>query len=102
MSQLPTLSNKQKQHLKSLAHSLKPVVMIGGNGFTEGVLSEIDSALDHHELIKVKVASEDREEKGLIFEAIVRESKALKVQSIGSIIVLFRPTKEKKVELPRK
>ncbi|MCL4410582.1 MAG: YhbY family RNA-binding protein, partial [Gammaproteobacteria bacterium] len=44
------LSNKQKQFLKGLAHPLKPVVLLGANGLTEGVVAEIDSALEHHEL----------------------------------------------------
>ncbi|OQP35308.1 ribosome assembly RNA-binding protein YhbY [Pantoea latae] len=95
------LSTKQKQHLKGLAHPLKPVVMIGGNGLTEGVLAEIESALEHHELIKVKVASEDRETKQLIVEAIVRETKASNVQVIGKTLVLYRPSKESKISLPR-
>ena len=68
------LSNKQKQFLKGLAHPLKPVVQLGGNGLTEGVLAEIDNALNHHELIKVKVPSDDREEKALIMDAIIRET----------------------------
>ena len=55
------LNNKQKQHLKGLAHPLKPVVMLGNNGLTEGVLAEIELALEHHELIKVKIAAEARE-----------------------------------------
>ena len=46
------LSTKQKQHLKGLAHPLKPVVLLGSNGLTEGVLAEIEQALEHHELIK--------------------------------------------------
>lgn len=60
------LSTKQKQFLKGLAHHLSPVVMLGGNGLTEGVLAEIDNALNHHELIKVKIAGADRETKQLI------------------------------------
>jgi len=95
------LSTKQKQHLKGLAHPLKPVVMIGGNGLTEGVLAEIESALEHHELIKVKIAAEDRETKQLIVEAIVRETKAGNVQVIGKTLVLYRPSKESKISLPR-
>ena len=95
------LSTKQKQHLKGLAHPLKPVVMISGNGLTEGVLAEIESALEHHELIKVKIASEDRETKQLIVEAIVRETKAGNVQVIGKTLVLYRPSKESKISLPR-
>lgn len=77
------LSTKQKQHLKGLAHPLKPVVMLGNNGLTEGVLAEIEQALEHHELIKVKIASEDRDTKTLIVEAIVRETGACNVQVIG-------------------
>ena len=56
---MTTLSTKQKQFLKGLAHHLSPVVMLGGNGLTEGVLAEIDNALNHHELIKVKIAGAD-------------------------------------------
>ncbi|MGL4454399.1 MAG: ribosome assembly RNA-binding protein YhbY [Plesiomonas sp.] len=96
-----TLSNKQKQHLKGLAHPLKPVVMLGNNGLTEGVLAEIDGALNHHELIKVKVAAEERETKALIVDAIVRETKAHKVQVIGNILVLYRPSEDRKISLPR-
>jgi RNA-binding protein len=96
-----TLTNKQKQHLKGLAHPLKPVVLLGANGLTEGVLAEIDNALNHHELIKVKVAAEERETKALIVDAIVRETGALKVQVIGNILVLFRPSEERKIVLPR-
>ena len=79
-----TLSTKQKQFLKGLAHHLNSVVMLGGNGLTEGVLAEIDNALTYHELIKVKIAGADRESKQLIINAIVRETKAAEVQSIGT------------------
>jgi len=87
---MTTLSTKQKQFLKGLAHHLSPVVMLGGNGLTEGVLAEIDNALNHHELIKV------------IIDAIVRETKSSNVQTIGHILVLYRPSEEGKIQLPRK
>ncbi|MEC6814900.1 ribosome assembly RNA-binding protein YhbY [Photobacterium toruni] len=96
------LSTKQKQFLKGLAHNLKPVVLMGANGLTEAVLAEIDLAINHHELIKVKVASEDRETKLLIIDAIIRETKAEKVQVIGKTLVLYRPSEDRKIELPRK
>ena len=96
------LSTKQKQFLKGLAHHLSPVVMLGGNGLTEGVLAEIDNALNHHELIKVKIASADRETKQLIIDAIVRETQSSNVQTIGHILVLYRPSEEGKIQLPRK
>jgi RNA-binding protein len=95
------LSNKQKQYLKGLAHSLKPVVQLGANGLTEGVLAEIEVALNHHELIKIKVPSDDREEKALIMDAIIRETRAAKLQTIGHVLVMFRPTDERKVNVPR-
>ena len=95
------LSNKQKQFLKGLAHSLKPVVQLGGNGLTEGVVAEIDNALSHHELIKVKVPTDDKEEKLLIIDAIVRETEAVKVQVIGHTLVIYRPTEERKIQLPK-
>jgi len=96
------LSNKQKQFLKGLAHSLKPVVLLGQNGLTEGVLAEIENAISYHELIKVKIATDDRETKQLIIDAIVRETEALPIAKIGHIVVLYRPSEEKKIELPRK
>ena len=96
------LSTKQKQFLKGLAHHLSPVVMLGGNGLTEGVLAEIDNALNHHELIKVKIAGADRETKQLIIDAIVRETQSSNVQTIGHILVLYRPSEEGKIQLPRK
>lgn len=95
------LSNKQKQFLKSKAHDLKPVVLLGGNGLTEGVVAEIEQALDHHELIKIKVPGEDREQKVLVMDAIIRETKAEKVQVIGKTLVVFRQTKEPKIILPK-
>ena len=96
------LSTKQKQFLKGLAHHLSPVVMLGGNGLTEGVLAEIDNALNHHEFIKVKIAGADRETKQLIIDAIVRETQSSNVQTIGHILVLYRPSEEGKIQLPRK
>ncbi|WP_213990485.1 ribosome assembly RNA-binding protein YhbY [Sodalis sp. dw_96] len=95
------LNNKQKQHLKGLAHLLKPVVMLGNNGLTEGVLAEIEQAIEHHELIKIKIAAEERDTKKLIADAIVRETGAVCVQIIGSILVLYRPATERKITLPR-
>lgn len=96
-----TLTTKQKQYLKGLAHHLSPVVMLGANGLTEGVLAEIDNALTHHELIKVKIAGADRAVKQLIIDAIVRETKAVTVQTIGHVLVLYRQSDDKKISLPK-
>ncbi|WP_269519537.1 ribosome assembly RNA-binding protein YhbY [Alteromonas sp. BMJM2] len=95
------LSNKQKQFLKGLAHPMKPIVQLGSNGLTEGVVAEIDSALNHHELIKVKVPSDDREEKSLIMDAIIRETNAHKLQVIGHTLIIYRPSEDCKIQLPK-
>ncbi|GLX82596.1 ribosome assembly RNA-binding protein YhbY [Thalassotalea eurytherma] len=95
------LNKKKIQYLKGEAHSLKPVVLLGSNGLTEGVIAEIDSALEHHELIKVKIPTDDREVKGLIVEAICRETNATKIQVIGKTLVIYRQSEEKKIAIPK-
>ncbi|TRX56529.1 ribosome assembly RNA-binding protein YhbY [Thalassomonas sp. M1454] len=95
------LSKKQIQHLKGLAHSLKPVVLLGNNGLTEAVVAEIDYALNHHELIKVKIPTDDREVKQLIVDAIVRETNSIKVQTIGKTLIVYRQSAEKKISIPK-
>jgi RNA-binding protein len=95
------LNKKQIQHLKGLAHTLKPVVLLGNNGLTEAVVAEVDFALNHHELIKVKIPTEDRDTKTLIVEAICRETSATKVQVIGKTLVLYRQSAEKKIHIPK-
>jgi len=57
------LTGKQKNYLRGIAHSMNPVVMIGAKGVTEAVLSEIELALDQHELIKIKLPSNSKAEK---------------------------------------
>ncbi|WNO62095.1 ribosome assembly RNA-binding protein YhbY [Rheinheimera sp. MMS21-TC3] len=96
-----SLTNKQIQFLKAKAHELKPVILLGNNGLTEGVMAEIETALNFHELIKIKVPTADREQKALIMDAIVRETKAEQVQAIGKVQVIYRPSKDKKIQLPR-
>ena len=56
-----TLSPRERAHLKARAHALEPVVHVGNAGITDTVVAEVDRALTAHELIKVKVASDDRE-----------------------------------------
>lgn len=95
------LSKKQTLHLRSLAHSLKPVVLLGANGLTEGVIAEIEQALSHHELMKVKIPTDDRELKQKIVEAIIRETKAAQVQMMGHTLTLYRPSDNNKITLPK-
>ncbi|MCP3666828.1 MAG: ribosome assembly RNA-binding protein YhbY [Gammaproteobacteria bacterium] len=84
------LTDKQIRNLKGLAHHIKPVVMIGQNGLTDGVLAEMDVALEAHELIKVKVAANDREERKFMQVKMAEETGATLVQSIGHVAVFYR------------
>ncbi len=86
---------KTRQHLKAKAHKLKPIVMLGSKGLTPAVNREIDIALDDHELIKVRVACEDRDEKKALVAEICETAKAELVQLIGNIAVIYRKNIEK-------
>ncbi|MES9898606.1 MAG: ribosome assembly RNA-binding protein YhbY [Sedimenticola sp.] len=97
-----SLSKKQKRHLKGLAHSLKPVVMVGQHGLTDGVFNELDIALNTHELIKVRVSAGDREERKAMQETLCQKSGAELVDSIGHISILYRHNPdEPKVTIPK-
>jgi RNA-binding protein len=90
------LTSAQIRELKKLAHSLKPVVMVGQHGLTENVLAEIDSTLDIHELIKVKLAGADKADRVEMSEAIVQQTSASLVQIIGRVAIFYRPNPKKK------
>ncbi|HGX91796.1 MAG TPA: ribosome assembly RNA-binding protein YhbY [Candidatus Tenderia sp.] len=93
-------SENQKRQLRKLGHDLKPVVIIGSNGFTDAVNEEIALALDHHELIKVRVNAADRELRNKMIKEICNRNQAELIQRIGHIALLFRRNKEKpRIEL---
>jgi len=94
------LTASQKRHLRSLAHGLNPVILTGAGGLSENLLSELDRALEHHELIKVRVNAEDRESRDAMIESMREAVKADLVQRIGHIAVLYRPAKEPRLKLP--
>ena len=79
-----------RKKLRTKAHSLKPVIMIGQNGLTEAVLAEINLALNHHELIKIRVRTADREARKQMTAEICLQTEAELIQSIGQIAVLYR------------
>lgn len=84
------LSTKQIAHLRSLAHSLSPVVMIGNNGLTDSVIKEVELNLNAHELIKIQVAGDDREARKAIYAEICAKSNAIAVHHIGKQLVVYR------------
>lgn len=84
-----------KKFLRAKAHSLKPVVITGQHGVTPAVLGEIDLALEHHELIKVRVNAGERLERRAMIERIRAETSAELIQAIGHIITLYRKSRGK-------
>lgn len=76
-----------------MGHNLKPVVTVAGNGLTENVSAEIDRALNDHELIKIKLVTEDRDDKKALADAICKNNNAQLIQSIGHVILVFRKAK---------
>ena len=89
-----TLTNPQKRHLKALAHARKPIIIIGDKGMTPAVLHETLLALDHHELIKIRVNAEDRATREAMIEEVCATSGATLVQRVGHIATLFRRNPE--------
>ena len=89
------ITKELQRELKAQAHSLKPVVLLGQKGLTDNVISEINLALDAHELIKVKVAAEDKADRKTLVAEIVAKTSAELINIIGHIAILYRK-KEKK------
>ena len=91
------LTKEQKKFLRSLAHERKVIIWIGQNGLTENLLAEIDSALNHHELVKIKIRVGERELRDEIIESICNHTSALLVQKIGNTITLYKRKKNEPV-----
>ena len=85
-------ANQDIKQLRAIGHKLKPVVTIAGNGLTEGVIAELDRALNDHELIKIKLAVGSREARSAVATEICERSRAELVQSIGNVMVILRRT----------
>lgn len=100
------LNTKQIAHLRGLAHSLNPVVMIGNQGLTENVLKEVDLNLNAHELIKVQVAGDDRDARKSIYTEISEKLQATQVHHIGKQLVFYRESstikESAKVVIPKR
>ncbi len=97
------LTPDQRRYLKSLAHHLSPVVMIGNNGLTDAVIREIAVNLDAHELIKIRVLGDDRELRQQYLEKICADLAAAPVQHIGKLLLIYRPGNDdkRKIVLPK-
>ena len=84
------LSQTQKRRLRALGHKLRPVVIIGNAGFSDAVRQELEQALEHHELLKVRVNAADREERRRIIRALCERAQAQLIQHIGHVVLIYR------------
>jgi RNA-binding protein len=84
------LSEKQRRHLKGLAHPLKPVILMGNSGLTDPVVAETQRALNDHELIKVRLPGLDREERDAALALLAARTESTMVTRIGHVAVLYR------------
>ncbi len=96
------LTNAQRQHLRRLAHEIRPLVQIGKQGLTDGVRMNLDQALATHELVKVKFL-DYRDQKEELTDDLVRTTGSVLIGLVGNIATLYRqqPDPDKrKIELP--
>ncbi len=88
------LTTEHIKFLKAKAHHLDPVLILGDKGVTENFIKEAKNALAHHELIKIKLAGRDRDERESITDEIVTALNASLIQKIGATIILFKRNHE--------
>ncbi len=98
-----SLSKKQIKFLRAKCHALKAVIMMGQKGLTEEVLSELEIALTHHELVKIKLAVDDRDVRKQMIAEICEKSQSEEVQSIGKTLSVYRVNPDQAIiELPKR
>lgn len=85
------LTSRERAHLKARAHALEPVVQTGSSGLTDRLVAEVDRALTAHELIKVKIGAEDREQRVALGDEICARTGATAVHRVGKVLILWRP-----------
>ena len=99
---MAVLTTKQRQYLKGLAHALSPVVRVGKGGVTESLVAETRKSLDAHELIKVRIESDDGDERRTLAESLAAAAGAHVAGTIGKIAILYRERDEEPtIKLPR-
>ncbi len=96
------LSPAARRALRAKAHHLQPVVTIGQHGLTPAVAHEIDLALSKHELIKIRVFSDARDEREAMLAAICADIECAPVQHLGKVLVVWRANPEVRKPDPHK
>jgi len=88
------ISADRKKQFRSIGHKLNPIVTIAGKGLSEGVLLELNRALDDHELIKVKLGLTEREDRKEVVTALEALPNVEIIQEIGKVVILYRGNKK--------
>lgn len=97
------ITSKQRKYLKSLGHSLEPIIQIGKSGITENLIKQIDETLETRELIKVKILNNNMLDANEVANDLSEQLRAEFVQSIGNKFVIYRESQDKKtIELPKR
>ncbi|MFH1494607.1 MAG: YhbY family RNA-binding protein [Pseudomonadota bacterium] len=95
------LTSGQRRFLRAQAHSLSPVILIGDAGLTAGVMKEIEHSLNSHELLKIKVAGNDRGLRENMLTEICTVLETAPVQHIGKTLVIYKPANKPRLILPK-
>jgi RNA-binding protein len=83
-----------RQRLKRIAHHLDPVILVGEQGVSDGLVAETDRALADHELIKIRIHATDRDQRRQLAHSLAAACDAELIQSIGKVSVLYRANPE--------
>jgi putative YhbY family RNA-binding protein len=86
-----SLTPRERSHLKARAHALAPLVQVGNAGVTAQLIAEVDRALTAHELIKVRVGTDDRERRVGLGNRLAEATDAAVVHRVGKVLILWRP-----------
>jgi RNA-binding protein len=89
-----SLTEKQKKHLRRLAHPMNPIVMLGNAGLTDAVVAELDRALTDHELVKVTARVGERDARNDALATLASRTASEVVQRVGHVGVFYRRRKD--------
>ncbi|WFE68066.1 ribosome assembly RNA-binding protein YhbY [Thiomicrospira sp. R3] len=97
-----SITNNQKKFLRGIAHGLSPMIIIGSQGITDNLMAELEKTLKHHEILKVKIAAGEREDRKEVIDFIIKATRAQLVHSVGKMFVIYRArAKDPQLELPK-
>ena len=94
------ITGKQKRYLRGLAHNQRAIVTVGVRGLTDDLLVELNAALDHHELLKIRLPASSKTQRQGFLQSICAATDSEVVQVIGRVGVIFRPADPPKISLP--